>query len=59
MQPARDVPRCGADPGGVQVVQPLCPRRPCSERGPMTPDPGWSLDVLGPDDDDRASKAGR
>jgi len=25
----------------------------------MTPDPGWSLDVLGPDDDDRASKAGR
>jgi hypothetical protein len=39
----------------------MCPRRPCSERGPMTPDSGWSLDVLGSDgdDDDRTSKAGR
>jgi len=25
----------------------------------MTPDPGWSLDVLGSDDDDHTSKAGR
>jgi len=25
----------------------------------MTPDPGWSLDVLGPDDDDHTSKTGR
>jgi len=25
----------------------------------MTPESGWSLDVLGPDDDDRTSKAGR
>jgi len=25
----------------------------------MTPDPGWSLDVLGSDDDDHSSKTGR